>query len=271
MTAQVEKIHLNPNEETLLITLYTKARLTPPEILADTKATELLERIDYDYAALKVPTGTRLTVPLRAKRFDEYVREFLAAQPEGTIIHLGCGLDTRIDRIRPAQADWYDLDLPEVIDLRRNFFVTTDRYHMIACDVTDLRWMDAITAPPQKALVVAEGLFMYLAENQVKQVILGLQEHFPGCHIAFDAFSQAVIQRIHRHPSVKHTGATICWGIDEAKAIESWGEGIRLVEEWYFNQSPYINHYSPGYRLMFKLSGLFPAATKAHRLLYYTL
>jgi hypothetical protein len=70
---------------------------------------------------------------------------------------------------------------------------------------------------------------------------------------------------------LKKTGAVIRWGIDDAAAIERWAEGIHMKEEWYFTQSSHLTQFVSGYRLMFKLAALFPAAQKAHRLLYFTL
>lgn len=271
MPEQKEKIKLSPEEETLLITLYTKATACPQSILADEKAGEVLGRIDYDFSALRVPTGTRLTVCLRARRFDEYVQAFLGAHPAGTVLHLGCGLDTRFFRVDNRQVEWYDLDMPEVIALRRQFFAEAGRYHMIPSSVTDLSWIDAIPARPEPVLIIAEGLLMYLTEAQVKALVLRLKERFPGAGLACDVFSTLTARNVQRNPSLKKTGAVIRWGIDDATAIEGWADSIKLKEEWYFTQSPHLSQFAPGYRLMFKLAALFPAARKAHRLLYFTL
>lgn len=268
---QVQKIELSPEEETLLITLYTKATACPSTILADEKAHEILERVDYDYAKLRVPTGTRLTVCLRAKKFDQYVEEFLSAHPRGTVLHLGCGLDTRFVRVDDGQVQWYDLDLPGVIKLRENFFEETDRYHMIPSSVTALEWMESIPRPGEAVLVIAEGLLMYLEEEQVKALIRKLKERYPGCTLAFDAFSTLTARNVRRNPSLRATGAVIRWGIDDPRQIEGWAEGIRLLEEWYFVQSEYIREFGLTSRMMFKLAGFFPVANKAHRILKFEL
>ena len=74
-----------------------------------------------------------------------------------------------------------------------------------------------------------------------------------------------------QHPSLKQTGATIGWGIDDPREIEGWSPGITLLEEWFFTQDPDLGHLSPGYRLAYKLAGAFKMARRAHRIVYYQL
>ncbi|MCB9423246.1 MAG: class I SAM-dependent methyltransferase [Ardenticatenaceae bacterium] len=266
-----EKVRLTEAQETLLITLFAKARGCPDNFFVDETAQRVLDQIDYDFGQLNVPTGTSLTVCLRAKKLDDYARAFLEQHPLATILHLGCGLDGRFQRIDNGQVEWYDLDLPDVIELRRKFFAETNRTHLIASSATDLTWLDAVPQQGQPVLIIAEGLFMYLAEADVKRLFLALQTAFPGCHLAFDAYSKLTTHRVQSHPSLKKTGAAIQWGIDDPQTIETWGDGIRFQEEWFFIQSPEIIKLAFRYRLIFKIAGLFPIANKAHRILYFTL
>lgn len=265
------KIQLSPEEETLLITLYTKAAGCPDSILADEKAQEIFARVDYEFAQLRVPTGTQLTVCLRARKFDDYVKAFLNDHPRGTVLHLGCGLDTRYYRIDNGLVRWFDLDFPSVIELRKRFFVETNRYQMIPSAVTELDWIGTIPAPEDGTLIIAEGLMMYLDEEQITALVRELRARFPGSILAFDAFSTLTARNIHRNPSIKATGAQIRWGIDDPEEIEKWAEGVQLLEEWYFVQSEHVSEFSLFNRLIFKIAGLFPAANKAHRILKYAL
>lgn len=271
MNVSKEKVSLTEAQETLLITLYAKGRGCPETFFHDETAQRIMQQIDYDFNQLNVPTGTNLTVCLRAQKLDEYARQFLQERPQSLVLHLGCGLDGRYQRINNNQVQWYDLDLPDVINLRRKFFSESDNYHLIAASVTDLSWLDAIPHQGLPTLIIAEGLMMYLAEDDVKQLLLALQSAFPGCHLTFDAYSELTARRVKSHRSLKQTGATIQWGIDDPQTMETWGEGIQFREEWFFVQSPQIAQLAFRYRLMFKLAGLFTAANKAHRLLYFTL
>jgi O-methyltransferase involved in polyketide biosynthesis len=273
MTLPKEKILLSEEQETLLIPLYSKAveSQKPDPIFVDEKAQDILKQIEYDFARLKIPRKTAITLCIRASKLDAYTRAFLADHPQSVVIHLGCGLDSRCLRAKHENAEWYDLDFPPVIDLRRKFYEETPIYHLIPSSVTDLRWTDAISPQGRSVLVIAEGLLMYLKEADVKALFLKLKDAFPGCDLACDVYSVLTAQRAKGHPSLKKTGAVIQWGIDDARGIEQWASGIRLKEEWYFTQAEAIRKLGAGYRFAFRLAGLFKAANKAHRIVYFSL
>jgi len=267
-----EKVTLTEEAETLLIPVWVRARETgrPDPILRDPDAVALVQRLDYDFAKLKVPNQTHITVCMRAKQMDHWVRDFLASHPGAVVLHCGCGLDTRFDRIDDGRVVWFDLDLPQVVDLRRRFFEETDRYQMLASSVTELEWVDRIpTGHP--VMLVAEGLFMYIREEDLQALVRKLAASFPGCEIAFDAFSTLTARNVGRHPSLRKTGARIHWGIDDPRALEAWAEGIALLEEWCFTQSEDVAKTGFYPRTMFRIAGLFAAARRAHRLLRYRL
>ena len=176
-----EKIKLRKEKETLLIPLYCKALESKKEtpIIIDNKAVELVSRIEYDYVQLKIPKQTHVTICMRAKQFDNYVREFLQKYPKSIVVHLGCGLDSRFNRVDNGTVEWYDLDYPEVIELRKSFCQETDRYHLIPSSVMDLTWLDHLSGKNRPFIFLAEGLFMYLREEEVKLLFLHLKKNFP--------------------------------------------------------------------------------------------
>ena len=264
-----EKILLTKEQETLLIPLYSKAQYNP--ILRDEKARQILDSVQYDFGQLKIPQKTQVTLRIRAKQLDTYTREFIAGHPNALILHLGCGLDSRCLRVPHAGALWIDLDLPDVIELRRKFYPETESYRMLASSVTDLDWVEQVSPDGRPVFVVAEGLLMYLHESSVRDLILCLHQKFPGSSLVFDAFSKLTAERIKAHPSLQKTGASVHWGIDDPHEIEQWEEGIRLREEWFFSQSPDLDRLGWFYRWMFRLASSIQAAQRAQRLLYYTL
>jgi len=264
------KVKLTPEQETLLITLYAKAQPENP-LLFDPMARDILIRVDYDFARLRVPYKTVILVCQRAKKLDIVTQDFLVEHPGGVILQLGCGLDSRFWRVDDGRVDWYDLDMPPVVELRHQFFTASERYHMIAASVTDLKWMDAVASDGRSVLVVAEGLLMYLDETDVRRLVLGLHETFPGCRLIADVFSRLTARSATKHPSLKHTGATLGWGIDDPRDLETWAPGLRLLEEWYFSDDPNLAHLSFGYRLAYRLAGAFKMARRAHRIVYYQL
>jgi O-methyltransferase involved in polyketide biosynthesis len=268
-----EKIHLTHEQATLLIPLYAKVLegQRRERILYDWKSERIVEQLDYDFASLKIPRKTVLTLCIRANKIDAYARQFVDSHPLCLVLHLGCGLDSRHLRIENFKLEWVDLDMPDVIELRHKFYEESDRYHMIGASVADLGWIDSIQAQGRPVLVIAEGLFMYLPETAVQSLILKLHEAFPGCELMFDAFSVMTAERVKAHPSLEQTGATVQWGIDDARQIETWAAGIRLQEEWYLTQAQEIKRLSWLWRQSFRLASFSNTAKKAHRILYYCL
>jgi len=264
------KITLTPEQETLLIPLYAKAQPGNP-LFFDPRARDILSQVDYDFSRLRVPYKTVILVCQRAKKLDAVARAFLAEHPGGVVLHLGCGLDSRFWRVDDGTVEWYDLDMPPVVELRQRFYPASERYHLIASSVTDLEWVGTVTAAGRPVLAIAEGLLMYLGEEDVRRLLLRLREAFPGCRLIADVFSRLTARSATRHASLKHTGATLGWGIDDPHEIEGWSPGIRLLEEWFFAQDPDLDRLSPGYRLAYKLAGAFKIVQRAHRIVYYQL
>ena len=141
--ATESKLTLSPEQETLLITLYAKAQPDNP-LFFDPMAQQILNQVDYDFARLKVPYKTVVLICQRAKKLDAVTRDFLAEHPNSLVLQLGCGLDSRFWRVDNQRVNWYDLDMPPVIALRRQFFPESDRYHLVSASVTELEWMDGV-------------------------------------------------------------------------------------------------------------------------------
>ena len=265
------KIALTPEQETLLIPLFAKSQRRNP-LFFDPKAQEILNQVDYDFAHLRVPYVTIILICQRAKKLDAVTRDFLAEQPNGMVLHLGCGLDNRFGRVDNGKVEWYDLDMLPVIELRQQFYPASERYHLIASSVTDLEWLSLVKTADRPVLVVAEGLLMYLREEDVRRLVLRLREIFPNCRLIADVFSRMMTRIAAQHVSVKQTRATIGWGIDDPCEVESWSPGIHLIEEWFFSQDPDLSLLGPGYHMAYyKLSELFKMARRAHRIVYYQL
>lgn len=210
---------------TLLGTLYLRAwesRLERP-ILGDHYAAEALERIDHDEPALRRrtrPETNQYLVGLRARLLDDWARAFLARHPDAVVLHLGCGLDSRMLRLDPpAPAQWFDLDLPAVIEVRRKLYPERERYRMIAASVTDPGWLADVPAD-RPVLVVAEGLLMYLREDEVRTLLGRLTERFATGELIFDGGA----------PWLARLSPIVRWGIRDGSEVEGWDVRLRCVE-----------------------------------------
>ncbi len=265
-------ITLEQEKETLLVPLYGKALESQKKrpVLIDKKAQEIVSQIDYDFKSLKIPAKTNTMLCLRAKLIDNFTSNFLNEQPGALILHLGCGLDSRWNRIDTSNADWYDLDFPEVIDIRKQFFPESEHYHLVASTVTEVAWIDTLPTTKSACLVIAEGLFMYLTESEIKQLLKTLQQKIGHFTLIFDAFSIYTAKRVKNHPSLKKTGAQIQWGIDDPLEMSRWDSGIQFVREIYFSSNEELGNLSAGTRFAYRLAHLFAIARKAQRIMVYT-
>jgi O-methyltransferase involved in polyketide biosynthesis len=135
-----EKIHLIREKQTLLATLYARALESRSQhpILVDRWAEVLVNRIDYDFPKLGIGRNDAAAIAIRARQLDEWTTEFLAQHREALVLHLGCGLDARMHRIDPTSGVlWYDLDYPDVIELRQRLLAPRVGCMMIGSSVTD--------------------------------------------------------------------------------------------------------------------------------------
>jgi len=267
------KINLKKEKETLLIPLYTRAveSLKPDPVIIDPKAKEILDKIDYNFNLLPLSTQSVAALCMRASKIDLSAKQFINRNPDGIIIHAGCGLDSRFLRIGNKIFQWYDLDYPEVINLRRNFYKETENYKMISSSVTDIKWMKKIKTWDNPVMVIAEGLMMYLQEKDVRNIILNLQKTFPGCEIIFDAYNKTAANHINLHPAILKTGAVLKWWIDNTDDILKWDRGIKLKEEWLFIHSEDMVKLSFNNRMFFYCMALFPIFRNAHRIIHLQL
>src|SRR5512137_2022171 len=159
--------NLNAVSQTLMIPLYFRAMESqrPDALVRDPKAVELVSQLDYDFSGVQRLKDEQVNYLLRMREFDRQARAFLAEHPDGVIVDLGCGLDTRFERVDNGQVEWYGLDLPEVIELRKELLEETPRSHFIASSMLDYSWMDTVSRREGKRfLFLAEGVLYYLEQ-----------------------------------------------------------------------------------------------------------
>jgi O-methyltransferase involved in polyketide biosynthesis len=178
----------------------------------------------------------KLAIILRNREFDRYARDFMARNPEAVVVHIGCGLDARFERVDNGLVEWYDLDLPEVIDLRRKLIGGEGgRYHFLAYSAFDKAWLKELSVDRKRPyLFLAEGVFMYFEEAQVKSFVLKLRDNFPDSELVFDAFSPYIVWANNLRFRISSTkiSARYHWGLKNSKDVESWGSGICLLDQW---------------------------------------
>ncbi|MUL36870.1 class I SAM-dependent methyltransferase [Gloeocapsopsis dulcis] len=221
--------------ETLMITLYARYVESQRQdaILRDNKATEIVEKIDYDFSKYAQGWASQLGCVIRAEVYDRLVLQFIQNHPKATIINLGAGLCTRFFRVDNGEITWYEVDFPEVIDLKRKLIDEGNRYRFIASSILETTWIEEIqrVAP---VLIMMEGVSMYLTEVEMKTLFQSIVRHLAPVIILMDVIATKRAKNTKKHDTVSKTTAEFKWGLDNSKKLESWGQGIKVTDEIYY-------------------------------------
>jgi len=234
----MKTVELGSVQKTLLLPLWGRAvetRKTQP-LLVDHAAAQIIATIDYDFSTMahKISPITQLAWIARSLHIDRTLRGFLERHASATIVNLGCGLDTTFERIDNGRVCWYDLDLPDVMDLRKRFIPESARRHPIACSLLDDMWLHQLRIT-DSVLFVAAGVFYYFEESQLKPFFVKLAGAFPGAEVLFDACSPRGL-KLANEKVIKAGGmddsAMLKWGLRQATDMESWDRRIEVVSEY---------------------------------------
>ncbi|AKS31290.1 class I SAM-dependent methyltransferase [Mycolicibacterium goodii] len=259
------KVDLRGAPQTMLATFYAKAldaRLPTP-ILGDQMAAEIADRIDYDWSRTSITAARSPAVTTRSAHFDRWARQFLAVHTDAVVLHVGCGLDGRFFRLDPGPGvEWYDVDYPDVIDIRTQLYPAREHYHQVAASVTDPAWLEQVpTGRP--TLMLGEGLTMYLTETDGVALLRRVVDRFGTGELQFDAFNTFGIRTQWTNTVVRRSGARLHWAIDKPDDILRAVPGTRLLAwaspfddplftelRWYFRLMAAIMRPIPALRYM---------------------
>lgn len=236
MMERISTSRLSPVAETALIALYYRLldSREPDAILKDPCAARLVEQIDFDFSTINPSPMSRLFTMVRIRHFDRNVAAFLAAgHPDPVVVEIGCGLDTRFERMGCPQVHWYALDLPEVIHLRQELLDAHPDFTHLACSAFDLAWLDQLPlGRGMSFFFLAEGVFEYFNEADVRRLVLAILDRCPGAELLFSA-TPFIEERLSRlHPALRGKQARVHWGMRRDTIPESWAPGIQLLERW---------------------------------------
>lgn len=191
------KVNLSGLARTSIAPLYARAKMSKEHgsIFNDSKAVELIERMDSDLNSIN-KVGINyfdFIFVARAFQFDKEARAYIKEHPHASVVNLGAGLDTGFYRIDNGTIHWYDLDLPDIIDIRKQLLPETDRNTYIAKSFLEPSWCQDIKTS-DGVLMIAGGLLRYFNEIQVRQFFSMLTDHLPGSEIVFEAESKSSIE-----------------------------------------------------------------------------
>lgn len=222
-------MELNNESKTLFIPLLGKAVISRDNLfLHDPKAEEIISKIDYDFSSLKQSKWLSMFMSVRALVIDELCNKYILEHPNATIIHLGCGLDSRCLRVNQDYKTWYDIDYEEVIDIRKKFYNQDSAYKMVGSSVLDFKWLEQIENN-ENIMVVAEGLTMYLSEEEMRNLISMINESFGDVHLLFDAYTKKGVKSSKIKNPVNQMNAEVKYGIDNPNEFLSLNENLEYV------------------------------------------
>ena len=244
-----ETITLSGVPETMLQTVYARAKESRGRgAIHDLKAEEIIGRLDYDFSLADKDAAMHSGVIARTIVLDQLVGEYLAAHSGATVMNLACGLDTRCYRMQ-GYTHWYNLDLPETIAVREALLPESGSISQLAMSAMD-DWGAAVEGPSGPALVIIEGLTMYLTQADVQRIFAVIAGRFPAATVFTETMNPMVVKRF-KEKSIEGSKAKFTWGVKDGRALAALLPGFRLAGEHCLTEG--MAAFVPVYRLLDKL------------------
>ena len=244
-----EKITLTGVPETMLQTVYARARESAGRgAIRDETAEQIIGSLDYDFSLAEKDTAMRSGVIARTIVLDRLVGAWLGRHPGTVVVNLACGLDTRCYRMKGYQ-HWYNLDLPETITVRQQLLPESGAISQLAMSAMD-DWGAAIREMDAPALVIIEGLTMYLSEADVRRIFEVIAARLPKAEVFVETMNPAVAKRF-KERSIEGSHAKFTWGVKDGRALAALLPGFRFVEEHSLTEGMAV--FAPVYKLLDKL------------------
>jgi O-methyltransferase involved in polyketide biosynthesis len=233
-------VDLGNVQKTLLLPLWGRAFESKKEnlMLIDRTALAIIDQVDYDFASLanNLNELTQIAWIMRSVCVDEVVSVFLKKYPRATIVNIGCELDTTFDRVDNGMLTWYDLDMLDVIRLRKKLIQETERRKFIPASFLEPDWMSELKVD-QNVLFIAAGVFYYFEEHDVKEFLIRLAHRYPGSELIFDVSSPygvKVANRMVINRSGLDERSFLKWGLESPKIFSDWDTRIRVLNTYYY-------------------------------------
>ena len=258
---------MNGVNKTLYIPLYGKAYVSRKGLfLDDKKAEEIWKKEGFSLRGKSKSKWLAYYMGVRAAVFDEWLKRQMSATPSAVVIHIGCGMDSRISRVGMENHKWYDLDFSEVMEERQKYYTESDNYKMIAGDAREDKWLSNVKENGT-AIVVMEGVSMYLTADEMRHLTDYLCAHFASCVLLVDAYTSFAAKMSKRRNPINDVGVSEVYGIDEPQAYQS-GELVFVKEHTMIPQT-YIDELKGLERFIFAKLYAGDFSKKLYRLFEY--
>ena len=259
---------MNGVNKTLYIPLYGKSYVSKKGLfLDDKKAEEIWESEGFALRGKSKSKWLAYYMGVRSAVFDEWVNQRMADLQDAVVIHIGCGMDSRIIRIGADNLKWYDVDFPEVITERRRYYSESERYQMISGDVRDSKWLTAIKEN-RSAIVIMEGVSMYLTIDEMKTLTDSLCAHFESLSLLVDCYTSFAAKMSKRRNPINDVGVTEVYGIDDPEVYQN--DKFTFTKEHVMIPQKYIDELKGFERFIFAKLYAGGFSKKLYRLFEYT-
>ena len=258
---------MKSESKTLYIPLYGKAFVSKKGIiLSDKKAEEIWEKEKFPLGRKSKSKWLAYFMGMRSAVIDSWVSEKLSEKTESMVLHIGCGLDSRIERVKAPFEKWFDVDFPEVIEIRKEYFSETEKYKMLGASASETDWIFALP-DSEKVLVVLEGISMYLSKEIIKNLFAAISEKFPEAEIIMDVYTEKAVKASRIKNPIQDVGALPSFGISEPSVFES--EKIKFSGEKAMTPEEKINELSGFEKVFFKKMFAGSFAKKLYKIYTY--
>ncbi len=215
--------------ETMLQTVYARAKESKGRgVICDPKSEEIIRKLDYDFSLADTDKAMHSGVIARTIMLDHLVSGWLAKTPNAVVVNIACGLDTRCYRMS-GYTHWYNLDLPEVIAVRKKLLPENGRISQIAISAMD-DWGCEIEEQENSILVIVEGLTMYLNKRDVTCIFDVIAERFHAATVFVETMNPLVAKRL-KEKSIEGSHAKFTWGVKNGAALAKLLPDFHLIEE----------------------------------------
>ncbi len=254
--------------QTLYIPLYGKSAVSKKGIiLKDPMAEMVWEKEGFVLKGKAKSKWLAYYMSMRAAVYDAWTKEQLEKYPDAVVIHLGCGMDSRCLRVGKRANLWYDVDFPEVIEERKKYYPTSDRYLMIGSDVCVKDWLGMVPEA-SRGIVIMEGISMYLPLRDLVELLGALKEHFGELHLLMDCYTEFAVKASRVKNPIKEVGAEAMTGIDYPEYIAEQ-TGLEYVHEHNMTPQELINQLEKSEQKVFKILYAGAVARKLYRMYEY--
>ena len=283
---------MNEVNKTLYIPLYGKALVSKNGlILHDPKAEHIWKKEGFSLKAKSKSKWLAYYMGMRAAVFDAWTARMVKTHPEAVVLHIGCGMDSRCERVGGPEADtgktaeksvdkttekkspekkttvWYDVDFPEVIAERRRYYTESENYHMVEADARETDWIRKFPGGGT-AIVVMEGISMYMDLLRLVDLLTALHEQFDKVHLLMDCYTELGAKASKVKNPVQDVGVSQVWGLDHPEYLAEQS-GLLFVAEHEMTPTEMIDQLPVRERKFFKAMFGGKIAKKLYRLYEY--